>query len=163
MAISFPGSSVSVVGARFTETSTTPLFSLGQTTVDSNGSTWQYVKGGGTIAQYEYVKVSSDGLFTITSLTTTTNPSTEPSSVGCASTVGFTSADYGWVFRGNGYHIGKFAASCVQAVKIYTTGTAGVVDDASTTLVNGLSLITTITSATQAPAWATGMLETVAA
>lgn len=164
MAITFPGTSVTLCQADFTNTSSTALFSLGSITWDTNGSMWQYVKGGGTIAQYEYVKVSGDGLFTITSLTTTTNPSTEPASVGCVQVSGgFTSSLYGWIFRGYGYHVGKFAASCVQDVKIYTTGTAGVVDDSATTLVNGLKLITTITGAASSPAWATGILETVVA
>jgi len=136
-------------------TGTVPLFPLGTIHRDPLGRTWQYVKGGATIAQYEYVKVSTDSNFTITSMTTTTNPSTEPAEVGCVQVSGgFTSSLYGWIFRGGGLHTGKFAASCVQNVKIYTTATDGVVDDASTTLVNGLKLITTITTAAASPAWA---------
>jgi len=128
---------------------------------DEQGRLWQYVKGNATIAQYEYVKISTDGNFTITSMTTTTNPSTEPAQVGCVQVSGgFTSSLYGWVFRGFGAHTGKFAASCVQDVKIYTTATSGVVDDAATTLVNGLKLITTITGAASSPAWASGLLTT---
>jgi hypothetical protein len=162
MAISFPGSSVNLQNVRFTDLDSTPLFSLGTMTLDSNGSWWQYVDGGGTIAQYEYVKISTDGLFVATSLTTTTNPSTEPGQVGCVQASGLTTSGYCWVIR-SGYHIGKFAASCVQDVKIYTTATAGVVDDSATTLVNGLKLITTITSATSAPAYANCIMTTVAA
>lgn len=145
-------------------TSTTPLFNVGQVHWDTLGRKWQYVKGGATIAQNEYVKISTDGNYTITSLTTTTNPSTEPAQVGCVQVSGgFTSSLYGWVFRGYGAHTGKFAANCVQDVKIYTTATAGVVDDASTTLISGLKLITTITTATSAAAWASGELTTAAA
>ena len=131
---------------------------------DEQGRLWQYVKGGATIAQYSYVKISTDGNFTITAMTTTTNPSTEPAQVGCVQVAGgFISSIYGWIFRGFGLHTGKFAASCVQDVKIYTTATSGVVDDAATTLVNGLKLITTITSAADAPAYAMGLLTTAAA
>lgn len=145
-------------------TSTTPLCDVGSVHWDDLGRKWQYVKGGGTIAQYEYCKVSTDGNYTITSMTTTTNPSTEPAQVGCVQVSGgFTSSLYGWVFRGYGAHTGKFAASCVQDVKIYTTATAGVVDDSATTLVNGLKLLATITSATSAAAWASGELTTAAA
>lgn len=162
MPISFPGSSVNVEGARLTETSTDQKYGLGTITWDTNGSLWQYVKANAAVAQYAYVKISGDGNFTIDEGTTTLLPSTEPASVGCAQ-VAFAANDYGWVFRGYGYHIGKFAASCVQNVKIYTTATAGVVDDSATTLINGLKLITTITSATSAPAWATGELVTVIA
>lgn len=147
-----------------TVTSTVPLNQVGQVYWDTLGRKWQYVKGGGTIAQYEYVKISTDGNFTATSMTTTTNPSTEPAQVGCVQVSGgLTSSLYGWVFRGYGAHTGKFAASCVQNVKIYTTATNGVVDDAATTLISGLKLITTITSAADAPAWASGDLTTAGA
>lgn len=145
-------------------TSTTAQVPVGQYHWDAQGRLWQYVKGGGTIAQYEYIKISTDGNFTATSMTTTTNPSTEPAQVGCVqASGGLTSSLYGWVFRGFGRHTGKFAASCVQDVKIYTTATSGVVDDAATTLVNGLKLITTITSAASSPAYASTILTTAAA
>lgn len=145
-------------------TSTDAKFQVGTIHCDPLGRVYQYVKGAATIAQYEYVKVSTDSNFTITSMTTTTNPSTEPAQVGCVQVSGgFTSTKYGWIFRGHGLHTGLFAASCVQDVKIYTTGTNGVVDDSATTLVNGLKLITTITSATSSPAWAAGILTTAAA
>jgi hypothetical protein len=144
--------------------STSQLFTPGRIYWDENGRLWQFVKGAATIAQYEYVKVSTDGNFTITSMTTTTNASTEPAEVGCVqATGGFTSTKYGWVFRGFGAHTGLFAASCVQDVKIYTTATNGVVDDSATTLVNGLKLITTIVGAAASPAWASGKLLTAVA
>ena len=148
-----------------TITGTIPLFTLGAIHKDVLGRTFQYVKGGGTLNQYDYCKVSTDGNFTITAATTTTNPSTEPAEIGCVQVSGgFTSTKYGWIFRGGGAHIGNFAASCVQDVKIYTTATAGVVDDAATTLINGLKLIATITSAASAAAWATeDKMTTVAA
>jgi hypothetical protein len=150
-----------MMGVNLDLTSTTPLFPVGQLHTDPKGRVFQYVKGSATIAQYEYVKVSSDGLFTVSSLTTTTNPSTEPAQVGCVQVSGgLTSSLYGWVFRGCGEHTGLFAANCVQNVKIYTTATNGVVDDAATTLIAGLKLITTITSATSAPAFACGLLTT---
>lgn len=145
-------------------TSTTAQVPVGQFHWDAQGRLWQYVKGNATIAQYEYVKISTDGNFTVTSMTTTTNPSTEPAQVGCVqASGGLTSSLYGWIFRGYGRHTGKFAANCVQNVKIYTTATAGVVDDSATTLVNGLVLLSTITGATSAPAYATTLLTTAAA
>ena len=130
-------------------------------TCQVGGTLYQYVKASAAIAQYAFVKISSDGNYTAQEMTTTTNPSTEPAKVGCAQ-VAIASGYYGWVAI-KGYFTGKFAASCVQAVKIYTTGTAGVVDDSATTLVNGLMLITTITSATSAPCFASCEMTTVAA
>lgn len=152
------------VGFDLNVTSTVPVCAVGTRYEDpSTGKVFEYVKGGGTIAQYEYVKISEDGNFTATSLTTTTNPSTEPAKVGCIQVSGgLTSSLYGWAQR-KGAHTGKFAASCVQDVKIYTTGTAGVVDDSATTLINGLKLITTITSAASSPAFAAVEMTTVVA
>ncbi len=175
MAITFPGSSVTLVNARLNQVdapgSQNFLMNQGAITWDTNGSLWQYVVATADVAYGNYVKISEDGLFTVgAGATTTTNPSTEPASIGCASlvtTLGSLTAipnTYGgWVFRGYGYHIGNFAASCAQDVKIYTTATAGVVDDSATTLINGLKLITTITTAATSPAWASGLLTTAAA
>lgn len=164
MAISVPGKGVLEQGVRFAQTDTTIGFELGTTVMDTFGGFWVYCDGNGTQAQYEYVKISGDGLFTTSSLTTTTNPSTEPAWVGCLQVSGgLTTSLYGWVFRGPGYHTGLYAASCAQDVKIYTTATSGVVDDSSTTLVNGLKLITTITTAAASPAFAMLPMATVAA
>lgn len=151
-------------GIDVTATSTSAQFNLGDryTTSGSTGYTeYQYVKASAAIAANQYVKISGDGLFTAAEGTTTLLPSTEPAMVGCAQTA-IASGSYGWVVR-KGYHIGNFAASCVQDVKIYTTATAGVVDDSSTTLIQGLKLITTITSAAASPAFACMDMVTVAA
>lgn len=148
-------------GVRLRETSTDRKHQLGIIIKDDAGTEWQYVKASGAVAQYAYVKISGDGNFTVAEGTTTLLPSTEPAQVGCAQ-VAFASGEYGWVVR-SGPHTGKFAASCVQDVKIYTTATAGVVDDSATTLINGLKLITTITGASSAAAFATGRMQTVIA
>jgi len=142
---------------------TQALFTPGNIHWDALGRKWQYCKGGATLAINVYCKVSTDSNFTVTGLTTTTNPSTEPAQVGCIQASGCLTTTFGWVFRGFGLHTGLFAASCAQDVKIYTTATAGVVDDAATTLISGLKLITTITTAAAAPAWASGDLKTAAA
>jgi hypothetical protein len=152
-------SSVNLTGARLRETSTDKKFDLGTSTYDDLGSRWEYVQASGAITIYDYVKIDDD--FQAASATTTTNPSTEPARVGCAQ-VAFADNEYGWVVR-SGQHTGRFAASCVQDVKIYTTATAGVVDDAATTLINGLKLITTITSAANAAAFAACDMTTAAA
>lgn len=148
------------VGIDLESTPTFPEFDVGYQILTSIG-VFEYVQANGAIAQYAGVKIDDDGQ--AAEITTTTNPSTEPAKVGVAQ-VAFADNDYGFVWRGNGSGArAKFAASCVQDVKIYTTATAGVFDDASTTLVNGLKLITTITSATDAPCEAACLLTTVAA
>ena len=152
-------SSVSVINARLRETSTTPLFALGTSTIDDVGSRWEYVRATSVLNIYDYAKVNAD--FTAVAGTTTLLPTTEPARIGCAQ-IAFALNEYGWVVR-SGQHIGNFAASCVQNVKIYTTATPGVVDDAATTLINGLKLITTITTAAAAPAFASCDMTTAAA
>ena len=132
---------------------------LGSIHVDDVGRSWQFCQGAATIAQFEYVKVSSDGLFTLLSLITGNNPATEPCQVGCVQVTGLTASTFCWVFRGGGLHTGKFAASCVQNVKILSSGTAGVVDDAGTAVITGLKLITTIVGAANVPAYASGIMQ----
>jgi len=148
----------------YTEVTTTPKHRLGEYSWGQDGRLWQYVKASAAIAQYAYVKISTDDAFTAAEGTTTLLPDTEPAEVGCAQ-VAIADDSYGWVFRGHGKHKGKFAASCVHDVKIYTTATAGVVDDddTATTLINGLKLLATITGAANADAWAVGKLTTVVA
>lgn len=148
-----------IVGIDFDSTPTFPEFLVG-TKVKTDTGVYQYVHANGAIAQYAMVKIDDD--WEAAEGTTTLLASTEPAKVGIAQ-VAFADNDYGWVFVGPGLARCKFAASCVQDVKIYTTATAGVVDDASTTLINGLKLITTITSATDSPCFAANELGTALA
>jgi len=147
-----------MMGVDLTETGTVASANVGQRHVEPDGRVFQYVKASALIAQYAYVKISGDGLFTAAEATTTTNPSTEPALVGCAQ-VAIASGSHGWVQR-RGLHTGKFAASCAQDVKIYTTATAGVFDDTATTLVNGLKLLTTIVGASSVLAMAMDEMST---
>ena len=62
--------------------------------------------------------------------------------------VAFASGEYGWVAIA-GKFTGFVGASCVQDVKLYTTATAGLVDDTATTLVSGVMLETTVSAANQ--------------
>lgn len=152
---------LTAVDLTLTSTVAKDLPAVGTRHVTPDGSVYQVVKASSAVAQYAYVKISGDNLFTAAEGTTTLLPSTEPAQVGCAQ-VALASGAYGWVIR-KGYHTGKFAASCAQDVKIYTTATAGVVDDSATTLVQGLKLITTITGAAASPAFADIEMVTVAA
>lgn len=146
------GTSQIHVGERYTETSTTKLFTLGAIAWDDAGNAWQYVQCNSStaVAVYDAVKVDDD--FTIASLTTTISGS-EPTAVGVAQ-IAFATSEYGWVLR-MGKGTVNAAASCAQDVKLYTTGTAGVVDDSATDLISGLKIITTITSAAATPFYAT--------
>lgn len=155
---------LNTVGVDLTLVDTTAHYNLGQR-VFANDGVYQYVKApaSAAIAQYAMVKIDDD--YTVAEGTTTLLPNTEPAKVGIAqvAVASSTSVQYLWVFVGPGLATCKFAASCVQDVKIYTTATAGVVDDSATTLINGLKLITTITGAAASPCWAVTELTTVAA
>lgn len=151
-----------VITGDVSNTSTTQLFALGDYFYNpATATTYRYVKANGATSQYGFVSISTDGLFEATPLTTTTNANTNPLLVGCAQCA-FEDNEFGFVAV-KGYFTGKVAALCVQDVKIYTTGTAGVVDDSSTTLINGLKLITTVVGASSVPMFATTEMTTVAA
>lgn len=137
-----------------------PAFAVG-TKVKCNDGVYQYCKSVATLAIGDLVKISNT--FTLTGVTTTTNPSTEPAKCGVVVGAALITGQYAWIFVGPGLVSVSCAASCVQDVKLYTTGTAGTVDDSSTTLVNGLKLITTITSAAISPCVAECELSTAIA
>ncbi len=111
---------------------------LGSMVRASDGNWYQYVHASGAIAQYDFVKVDYD--FEITTLTTAAS-GTEPTAVGCAQ-VAFADNDYGWVARGGGTFTGQGAAAIADNAKIYTTATAGEVDDDSSgaDLIQGLTI-----------------------
>lgn len=120
-----------------------PYYALG-TKVRFNDAVYQYCKAAGTVAAGDLVKITPDaGAYTFVAGTTTLLPSTEPAKVGVA-LMALTTGQCAWVFVGPGLCQVNIKASCVQNVKLYTHATAGYVDDTATTLINGLSLITTV-------------------
>lgn len=131
-------------GARFEETSTTLIFRLGEKCVDSEGGEWVYGQANGAIVAFDAVKVDND--YQLAALTTTISGA-EPTSVGLAQ-VAFADNEYGWVFVGNGGGVGSgikvnALTLCATDVKLYTTATAGKVDDTATDLIQNLTLCTT--------------------
>lgn len=136
-------------GVDLSTTGTTQIFPLGIEICGNDGATYVYIKAGGAIAQYAACKF--DDTLNAVELTTT-NAGSEPCTI-VVPQVAFASGEYGWAAC-EGLFTVKAAASCVQDVKLYTTATAGVVDDSVTTLIVGLKIITTITGATSTPAYA---------
>lgn len=119
-------------------------FSLLSTSRQKSGL-WVFVKASGTVAQYGAVKIDNDG--TAAALTTTLSGS-EPTMVGVAQ-LALVANDYAWVWVGEGGGTGfgikvLVAASCATDVKLYTTATAGVLDDANSSvdLIQGLTIVT---------------------
>lgn len=114
----------------------------------SDGGTAVYVQAGSEIAQYNAVAVAVD--YTVVNLSTTT--ATEGSGTGRQAGFAQTSiasGNYGWV-QLSGRPVCKLAADCADRVALYTTGTAGTLDDAVVSIGEVLGVVskTTISNAT---------------
>lgn len=99
-----------------------------------------FVQADGAVDQYGFVKIEADGQ---AAMLTTTNAGSQALLVGVAQ-VALADNEYGWVWIGGpmgggvGKGIkGKVAAGFVAKANLNTTATAGVADDASTTLIKG--------------------------
>jgi hypothetical protein len=133
------------LGVRLDTVGSAPEFGLGDFAWGQDNSKWVYVLAGSIVAQYACVGL--DKAFTA-------NPITKAHAdagrkVGVAQ-VAFAAGQYGWVATQGGNDLLKVKAknSCQPAVALYTTGTAGYLDDtaASQTLVNGIVLTDTATA-----------------
>lgn len=119
-------------------------FRLGQTVLGSDGSRWLYVQAGAAITQYDCVAIDED-YQAVPMTKALADAGHQP---GFAQ-VAFSDNDFGWVathMPGNGSV--RVAASCAADVQLYTSGTAGVLDDtsASQTIIRGVVLAVAGTS-----------------
>lgn len=136
------------VGASYaTATSTTPVlgggkgFSVGTRATDYNGREYVFVQSASAIAQYDVVGIPHDGSFIAAGLTTTLAPSAQEVGVAPAA---LASGDYGWVqVKGNARI--SVLGSAVKNIALWTTSTAGAMDDATASnyLVMGLQILST--------------------
>lgn len=124
-------------------TTTVAKFELLDRVANSKGE-WIYVQANGAIPVYSMCKIDNDGQ----SRTLTTGiAGSEPIGAGVAQTA-FADNEYGWIWVGRGGGLGKgikvlALTLCATDVKLYTTGTAGSIDDSATTLIQGLTLVST--------------------
>ena len=135
-----------VLGIDPISVSATPLYTLGSVGYDKNGK-WKYVKTSSSVAQYDPVKIEADGTCAATSSLTTTLAGSGPIAVGIAQ-VAIASGYYAWIWIGEGGGTGSgvkvnVLASAVAGAKLYTTATAGALDDTATTLIAGLTIMST--------------------
>lgn len=134
-----------LLGAKITEATTEKKANLFDRYENAEGS-YIYVQANGAITAGSLVQIDDEGQAVSA---TTTNVAAKPAKGGIA-VFAFADDQYGFVFvRGGGAGKGitvNAAASCVHDAKLYTTSTAGVVDDnaSSTIFVQGLSLVTTV-------------------
>ena len=137
-----------IVGADVLQTSTSLKFRLGaECTVGD--ATYKYVKAGTAVTanKFSFINATTTYTHTVDHLTTGAVGSSLVLQV-CCPQVSIAASSYGWVVV-KGLFTGFIGASCVQGVKLYTTATTGMLDDASTTYVEGVVLITTVSAANQ--------------
>lgn len=129
----------------------------------SGGNAYKYFQGSGTINAFDMVTVSNANVAVAGTTTTSGSKPTLCAIPQFAVATGeyfwapigpFTLKDDGTAFKVNA------AASCASSVKLYTTATVGVVDDAATDLIAGLCLTETIVGAEAADCIATQRLVT---
>lgn len=145
-----------IVTPDLTSTDTTARCPVGTTVVATDGSICMYVQATSTIAQYDACIIINTSSATGASIgcvpVTTTNALTSQRLAFAQTAI--TSSSYGWVYlSGNNLRI-SCAIACQPAVPLYTTGTAGVLDDAVVTAgyCLGVVLKSSATSASAPPA-----------
>ena len=137
-------STSNLIGVALTYTDTSPSFNVGTTVNLDDGGQAVYVQAASTVSTYMAVSVKGDN--TVVPLTTTNSAQSKVIGFAQAS---IASGSYGWVQIG-GKPVVNLAASCLPAVPLFTTGTAGTLDDATVTggLVMGIVALTTASGAT---------------
>ena len=125
---------INVIGSKVAETTTTQEHELGFIAIDSDGTKRQYVQADGALVANEFVIISKNNQ--CAKLTKTLAAAGLGKKVGI-SEIAFADDAYGFVVV-EGQTKGKVAANCAANKLLYTTATAGVLDDATAA---GLTLI----------------------
>jgi hypothetical protein len=130
--------------------SSTPAFAAGTTVTLSDGGAAMYVKASSTITAGDVLLVDSAGAAApITTALTDAGTATAHKYIACAH-VSITSGEYGWACRKGVPAAGiSVLASCVRGSPLYTTSTAGALDDIATSshLIAGIEITATATGA----------------
>lgn len=140
-------------GVDFSRVDTTAKFPLGEEQQGSDGNFYIYVGASPSTAGVGWGNILMDD-FTVENLNTA-NSGDRPARV-VWNAVATVSGDYHWAVSHGGAFEVKVLASCAADVKLYTTTTAGSMDDTATDLVEGVRLIETATGAGAYTATATG-------
>jgi hypothetical protein len=129
---------MSVIGYLLNDTITSSAFvmngkgfGLGDRTWDQVGNTWVFVYANEDLAQYDAVYIPS----TYRAVKLTGNVATVAGNANNAGFIGFaqvafTSGEYGFVMTSGVGNV-RIAGSCTANIMLYTTDTAGVLDDAT--------------------------------
>lgn len=137
-----------IVTPPFTENSSTANIKVGTRVELSDGGVAVYCQADSEVAQFNAVAIESDWGVVNATTTTVTEASGTSRSLGFAQT-SIASGNYGWI-QLSGRPKCKLAANCADKVALYTTATAGTLDDAVVSIaeVYGAVAKTTISNAT---------------
>jgi len=140
-------STSNLIGVALTNTDSTAAFTTGTTVNLDDGGQAIYVQAASDTSQYAAVAILANN--TCVPLTTTNAATSKRFAVAQTS---IASGYYGWVQSGGVVRI-NLAISCNPSVPLFTTGTGGVLDDATVSgggvgLVAGLVATATATVAT---------------
>lgn len=132
------------LGVDLSRTDSTPKFAKGTRVETTDGGVAVYVQAASEISTYAavgFINANSVQMMTTTLAATVKK-------IGFAQ-VSIASAYYGWVHEDGNVKV-NLAANCDDGVPLFTTATAGVLDDAtvSAAFVNGLISTVTISNAT---------------
>ena len=129
-----------ILGVDFTATPTTAEFALGTTVKGSDGTEWVYVQASGAITQYDTVGIDEN----YQAAAVTKAIVDDGHGIGFAQ-VAFTDNDYGWIAKSGTNIQARVATGCLPDVALYTSGTAGVIDDDASgqTKIDGIVAVTT--------------------
>jgi len=125
----------------------TALRDLGETVTGTDSTRWVYVQASGAITAYDWVAIEEN----FQAVAGTTALADVGHKVGFAQFL-FADNDYGFVaIEGSNIQC-RVGISCAADINLYTTSTAGVLDDATTSVTNivGVSLVVTNTTAVAA-------------
>jgi len=149
------GGPIAGVNVTNVDDSTNPLFALGTIVEGTNGTKFMYVKALSTVAQYDAVCIKASGSAVAAeygAVPITTTNALESVRVGFAQTA-IASSKYGWVaLEGQDLRV-KCLIACQPKVPLFTTATAGSLDDAVVTAghVHGVVALSSATSASAPP------------
>ena len=127
------------LGVDFAATPTTADHTLGTCVAGSDGTEWVYVQANGAIAQYDAVGVDEN--YQAAALT---KAMADDGYVIGAAQAAFADDDYGWVAtKGSNVKV-NLLTLCAADVALYTSATAGKLDDTSTsqTKIDGIVAVT---------------------
>lgn len=145
----------SLIGVSLTSYDTAAAFALGTQVSSSDGALFEYVQVASAVAAYNAVAINADGV--ASNLTTTLAATQKKVAV---AQISIAVSCYGWVQRSGKMGV-NVAANCNDFVPLFTTATAGVLDDATVSecLVLGLNTYSSTVTASNVTALGAASLQ----